>query len=95
MYMAYSCTICGKLSDEAATLFKTGIWICPECAKRIKKLIYPETTNGLGGQGGTFDKDINATNKTGEKSCPPNTPCPMDGFQSDCEYLWTDKCPYN
>ena len=44
---------------------------------------------------GTSAKDISVTDKTGEKSCPPNTPCPMDGFQSDCEYLWTDKCPYN
>ena len=44
---------------------------------------------------GTSAKDISVTTKTGEKSCPPNTPCPMDGFQSDCEYLWTDKCPYN
>lgn len=29
-----------------------------------------------------------------EKTCPPDTLCPMDGFQTGCPNLWTEKCPY-
>lgn len=28
-----------------------------------------------------------------KRTCPPKTPCPMDGFQTRCPKLWTDDCP--
>ena len=42
MYFAYVCTICGKSNDPECPIAKKGVWICPECAERIKKLIYPK-----------------------------------------------------
>ena len=42
MYFAYICTICGESSDPKCLIAREGLWICPECAKRIKKLIYPD-----------------------------------------------------
>ena len=36
------CSICDFKEDPKATLAHGLAWICPECARRIKKLIYPE-----------------------------------------------------
>ena len=36
------CSICGLQEDPEATFAHSLAWICPECAQRIKKLIYPE-----------------------------------------------------
>lgn len=33
--------------------------------------------------------------KKKESVCPNVVPCPMDGFNSYCPYLGTDKCPYH
>lgn len=43
MYFAYICTICEKSSDPKCLVASKGLWVCPECAERIKKLIYPES----------------------------------------------------
>lgn len=40
------CLICGTL-EYPGSMFSTNIgWICPECANRIKRVIYPEVDNG-------------------------------------------------
>ncbi len=31
--------------------------------------------------------------EVGSDGCPVGVLCPMDGFQYDCPFLWTDKCP--
>lgn len=40
------CSICDKMENPKATTETGMAWICPECAGRIKKLIYPEVDNG-------------------------------------------------
>ena len=47
----YLCMICGKASPE--TPFFPQI-LCSECKRRIYKALYPESTSGIGGQGGTY-----------------------------------------
>lgn len=40
------CLICDTL-EYPDSMFSTNIgWICPECANRIKRVIYPEVDNG-------------------------------------------------
>ena len=41
-YPSHICTICGKWEYEGADVCTTAQWICPECADRIKRLIYPK-----------------------------------------------------
>lgn len=36
------CLVCNKLEFPNATLCTEIGWICPECAKRIKQMIYKE-----------------------------------------------------
>ena len=42
MFISYICTICEKSSNPECNVASKGLWICPECAERIKKLIYPK-----------------------------------------------------
>lgn len=44
------CMICGKASPQTSFLPQI---LCRECRKRIYKALYPESINGIGGQGGT------------------------------------------
>lgn len=32
--------------------------------------------------------------QTDSNGCPVGVTCPMDGFQTDCPFLWTEKCPH-
>lgn len=32
--------------------------------------------------------------QVGSDGCPVGVACPMDGFQTDCPFLWTEKCPH-
>ena len=40
------CLICGKLEFPSATLCTEIGWICPECAERIKQMIYKGNDDG-------------------------------------------------
>ena len=40
------CSICGVKKDPDVTAVYGYAWICPECASRIKKLIYKEISDG-------------------------------------------------
>jgi len=44
--------------------------------------------------GARMDSNIEPQVQPIEKSCPPDVLCPMDGFQTGCPNLWTEKCPY-
>lgn len=32
--------------------------------------------------------------QTNSDGCPVGVACPMDGFQTDCPFLWTKDCPH-
>ena len=32
--------------------------------------------------------------QTDSDGCPVGVACPMDGFQTDCPFLWTKDCPH-
>ena len=36
------CSICDKFEHPESVWGKDETWICPECASRIKRMIYPE-----------------------------------------------------
>lgn len=36
------CSICNKFEHPESIWGKEETWICPECASRIKRMIYPE-----------------------------------------------------
>lgn len=40
------CWICDFIENPESQIANTGIWICPECKKRLQKLLYPEKENG-------------------------------------------------
>ena len=40
------CSICRKPEFPNAIMSTEIGWICPECASRIKRMIYPEVDNG-------------------------------------------------
>lgn len=39
---SHVCTICGEREYPGGDIVDTTLWICPECAGRIRKMIYEE-----------------------------------------------------
>ena len=39
------CQICDLIENPESQIVNAGIWICPECKKRLQKLLYPERKN--------------------------------------------------
>ena len=40
------------------------------------------------------DEKMSMDIRTDSDGCPVGVACPMDGFQTDCPFLWTKDCPH-